>query len=114
MIFFELAKKCDMLVLCTRNFLFSLAFCELASANFNPCHTLFTLRKQYRIWNKNYPACCNPTNYKESSRSSLDFSRLLRHAIEKGRGPILYGKKKKKAGPLGETSFYVNKEYDGV
>ena len=27
--------------------------------------------KNYRIWNKNYPACCNPTNYGESSRSSL-------------------------------------------
>ena len=27
--------------------------------------------KKYRIWNKNYPACCNPTNYEESSRSSL-------------------------------------------
>ena len=26
---------------------------------------------KYRIWNKNYPACCNPTNYGESSRSSL-------------------------------------------
>ena len=23
------------------------------------------------IWNKNYPACCNPTNYEESSRWSL-------------------------------------------
>ena len=20
-------------------------------------------REKYRIWNKNYPACCNPTNY---------------------------------------------------
>ena len=28
-------------------------------------------REIYRIWNKNYPACCNPTNYKESSHSSL-------------------------------------------
>ena len=27
--------------------------------------------KKCRIWNKNYPACCNPTNYEESSRSSL-------------------------------------------
>ena len=27
--------------------------------------------KKYRIWNKNYPACCNPTNYEESSCSSL-------------------------------------------
>ena len=27
--------------------------------------------KNYRIWNKNCPACCNPTNYGESSRSSL-------------------------------------------
>ena len=34
--FFELAKKCDRLALCTRNFWFSLAFCELATANFNP------------------------------------------------------------------------------
>ena len=47
--------------------------------------------RKYSIWNKNYPASCNPTNYKESSRSS--FSGLLRHAMEKGRGPILYGKK---------------------
>ena len=23
------------------------------------------------IWNKNHPACCNPTNYRESSPSSL-------------------------------------------
>ena len=60
----------------------------------------FTLRKKYRIWNKNYPACCNPTNYGESSRSSLDFSCLLRQAIEKGRGPILYSKKN--SGPHGE------------
>ena len=28
-------------------------------------------RKKYRICNKNYPACCNPTNYGESSGSSL-------------------------------------------
>ena len=27
--------------------------------------------KNIGIWNKNYPACCNPTNYEESSRSSL-------------------------------------------
>ena len=27
--------------------------------------------KKHRIWNKNYPACCNPMNYEESSRSSL-------------------------------------------
>ena len=27
--------------------------------------------KIHRIWNKNYPACCNPTNYEKSSRSSL-------------------------------------------
>ena len=27
--------------------------------------------KEYRNWNKNYPACCNPTNYRESSRSYL-------------------------------------------
>ena len=27
--------------------------------------------KKHRIWNKNYPACCNPTNYEESSRLSL-------------------------------------------
>ena len=28
-------------------------------------------KKKYRIWNKNYPACCNPMNYEESSRLSL-------------------------------------------
>ena len=35
--------------------------------------TLFTSRKiyRYRIWNRNCPACCNPTNYGESSHSSL-------------------------------------------
>ena len=27
--------------------------------------------KKYRIWNKNYPACYNPTNYRESSCLSL-------------------------------------------
>ena len=32
-----------------------------------------------------------------------DFSRLLRHAIEKGRGPILK-RKKKKPGPHGDTT----------
>ena len=37
MIFLNSQKKCDRLALCTRNFLFSLAFCELASGNFNPC-----------------------------------------------------------------------------
>ena len=36
-------------------------------------HSIPYLRreKKYRIWNKNYPACCNPTNYEESSCSSL-------------------------------------------
>ena len=29
------------------------------------------IEKKCRIWNKNYPACCNPTNYEESSHSSL-------------------------------------------
>ena len=27
--------------------------------------------KKYRIWNKNYAACCNPTNYEERSRLPL-------------------------------------------
>ena len=27
--------------------------------------------KKNRIWNTHYPACCNPTNYGESSHSSL-------------------------------------------
>ena len=40
-------------------------------ANWFPFHTPFTSRKKYRIWNKNCPACCSPTNYGESSRSSL-------------------------------------------
>ena len=35
--FFLTLKNCDRLALCTRNFWFSLAFCKLASANFNPC-----------------------------------------------------------------------------
>ena len=34
-------------------------------------HSIPYLHKKYRIWNKNYPACCNPRNYKESSCSSL-------------------------------------------
>ena len=34
---FQLAKKCNRVVLCTHDFLFLLAFCELASANFKPC-----------------------------------------------------------------------------
>ena len=34
-----------------------------------------------------------------------DFSRLLRHAIEKGRGPILYSEKK--PGTLRETKYVV-------
>ena len=28
-------------------------------------------RKKNRIWNKNYPACCNTTNYVQNSHSSL-------------------------------------------
>ena len=28
-------------------------------------------REKNRIWKRNYPACCNPTNYEESSHSSL-------------------------------------------
>ena len=40
-------------------------------ANWFPFQTLFTSTKKYRIWNKNYPACCNPTSYEESSCSSL-------------------------------------------
>ena len=30
----------------------------------------YLYRKKKRIWNKNYPACCNPMNSEESSRSS--------------------------------------------
>ena len=33
--------------------------------------------KKYRIWNKNYPACCNPTNYEESSHSHSSRSRKI-------------------------------------
>ena len=44
---------------------------RVPQANWFPFQTLFTSRKKYRIWNKNYPACCNPTNYEESSCSSL-------------------------------------------
>ena len=29
------------------------------------------IEKKYRIWNMNHPTCCNPTNYKENSHSSL-------------------------------------------
>ena len=29
------------------------------------------IEKKYWIWNKNYPACCNPKNYGESSCLSL-------------------------------------------
>ena len=46
--------------------------------------------KKYSIWNKNYPAYCNPTNYGESSRSSLIL--VASYNIEKGRGPIPYSK----------------------
>ena len=66
---------------------------SVSQANHFPFQTLFISRKKYRIWNKNYPACCN---FKEGRTSFVsDFSHLLRHAIEKGRGPILYSKKKK-------------------
>ena len=44
---------------------------RVPQANWFPFQTLFTSRKKYRIWNKNYPACCNPMNYEESSSSSL-------------------------------------------
>ena len=43
----------------------------VSQADWFPFQTLFTSRKKYRIWNKNNPAFCNPTNYVESSRSSL-------------------------------------------
>ena len=35
-----------------------------------PIPNLIYIKKK-RIWNKNYPACCYPTNYGESSRLSL-------------------------------------------
>ena len=57
-------------------------------------YPIYIEKKKNRIWNKNYQACCNPMNYEESSHLSFDFSRLLRHAVEKSRGPILYSKKK--------------------
>ena len=59
-------------------------------------------KKKYRIWNKNYPACYTPTNYGGKQLFVSDFSPLLRHAIEKGRGPILYSKNT--PGPHGDSS----------
>ena len=68
------------------------------------------LEKKYWIWKKNYPACCNPTNYGESSCSSLIFGRLFRHAIEKGRDPILCIKKTRD--PTRKRQFNENHKMD--
>ena len=43
----------------------------VSQANWFPFQTLLTSRKKCRIWNKNFPAYCNPTNYGESSSLSL-------------------------------------------
>ena len=63
-------------------------------ANWFPFQILFTLRKNYRIWNKKLLSPLQ--SYKLQGKQPIvsDFSRLLRHVIEKGRGPILYSKKK--------------------
>ena len=47
---FELVKKCDRLVFCTRDFLFSLAFSELVSANFNPCCYQLSYAAQHKCF----------------------------------------------------------------
>ena len=51
--------------------------------------------KKYRIWNKNYPACCNPTNYRETRRSSLILvasydrkAEVLFYTVKKNRDPM--------------------------
>ena len=63
----------------------------VSQANWFSFLILITSRKKYRIWKKNYPACCNPTNYRESSCLSLILVASY-YMPEKGRGPTLYSK----------------------
>ena len=55
------------------------------------------IEKKYRIWNKNYPACCNPANYGESSRSSLIL--VASYDMPKRKAEVLFYTVKKNPGP---------------
>ena len=56
------------------------------------------------IWNKNYPACCNPTNYEESSRWSLIL--VASYDIPQRKAELLFYTVKKKPGtPQGFSKF---------
>ena len=58
-------------------------------------------REKNMIWNKNYPACCNPTNYEESSRWSLIL--VAPYNMQQRKAELLfYTVKKKNPGPLGD------------
>ena len=58
-------------------------------ANRFPFHTLFTSRNKHRIWNKELPNLLLSYELRGKQMFVSDFSGLLRHAIKKGRGPIL-------------------------
>ena len=72
----------------------------VSQANLFPFHTLFTSRKKYMIWNKNYPACCNPTNYEESSRWSLIL--VASYNMPQRKVELLFYTVKKNPGPRGD------------
>ena len=66
--------------------------------------------KKYRIWNKNYQACCNPTNYEESSCSSLIL--VTSNDMPQRKAEVLfYTVKKTNPGPHGEHSIWTGLKY---
>ena len=67
----------------------------VSQANLFPFHTLFTSRKK-KIYDLEQELPSLLQSYELRGKQPLvsDFSRLLRHATEKGRAPILYSKKK--------------------
>ena len=66
---------------------------------------LYLHREKNMIWNKNYPACCNPTNYEESSHWSLIL--VASYDMPQRKAELLYSKKKTGT-PRGFSKF---KEY---
>ena len=58
------------------------------------------------IWNKNYPACCIPTNYEESSRFSLIL--VASYDMPQRKAELLFYTVKKKPGPHGDFTNLKN------
>ena len=75
-----------------------------------PTRNPFYIEKKYRIWNKNYPACCNPTNYGESSHSYLILvaSLLTTCHKERQRAKVLFYTVKNTQDPTGSINLYTN------